>query len=195
MDFWPACLLAALAGSTLVAVFAAISTVLVLGRLVVEYRQASSGKRALLRQAAQHAETGRRLAIYERETGLLAYWYVTLRGKEECDRAARYDRPLALLLLEPAQEPDGRIVQEQLAQWVRQQVRTVDITGYLGNGRFLVLMPETDGTGAWRVVVRLHGDLAGVEVSLACLPPDGLTFDELYGIASQRLGESAQQAA
>ncbi len=133
--------------------------------------------------------------MYERDTGLLAYWYVTLRGKEECDRAARYERPLTLLLLEPTQESNARLVQEQLAQWVGQQLRTVDITGYLGNGRFVVLMPETDATGAWRVAVRLHRDVAGVEASLACLPADGLTFDELYAVASQRFGESAQEVA
>ncbi len=187
--------MAAVVGAVPAACFAAASTVLILGTLVTEVRQRSPGESALLRQAAESAETGRRLAIYERETGLLAYWYASLRGDEECDRSVRYKRPLTLLLAEPGPDSDARVVQGQLADWASRQVRAVDITGYLGNGRIMLLMPETDGTGAWRVVARLHNDVPGIETGLSRLPADGVTFEKLYAVASQRLSEHSGKAA
>ena len=189
------CLTSALTGSLLGAAFAAVAAVLVLTTLALDYRRVSTADDEKLQRAAEYAETGRRLAIYERETGLLAHWYVTLRGKEECERAARYRRPMALLLVEIAAASDPKTMQEQLPQWLRQRFRGVDIIGYLGNGRYVVLMPETDLTPARQAASRLLGGLDGVDVGLSGLPVDGTTFEELYAAAAKRLGQPFEQAA
>jgi GGDEF domain-containing protein len=189
------CLVSALTGSPLGAAFAAASTLLVLTSLALDYRRGSSADEAKLNRASAYAETGRRLAIYERETGLLAHWYVTLRGKEECERAVRYRRPMALLLVEIAAASDPKTMQEQLPQWLRQGFRGVDIIGYLGNGRYVVLMPETDLTPARHAATRLLGGLSGLDVGLSGVPVDGTTFEELYAVAAKRLGQPLEQAA
>jgi GGDEF domain-containing protein len=189
------CLTSALTGSLLGAALAALSAVLVLTSLALDYRRDSSADDEKLRRAADYAETGRRLAIYERETGLLAHWYVTLRAKEECERAVRYKRPMALLLAEIAAVSDPTTMQGQLPQWLRQRFRGVDIIGYLGNGRYVVLMPETDLTPARQAASRLLGGLSGVDVGLSGLPVDGTTFEELYAAAVKRLGQPLEQAA
>jgi hypothetical protein len=183
------------AGSISVAALAAAPGVLVLLSAATGYRRHTSADRALVSKATENAESGRRLAIYERETGLLAHWYVTLRGKEECERAARYRRPIALLLTEIAPEADPRAVQAQLPHHLTRTFRKVDIIGYLGNGRYVVLMPECDMAGARIAVGRFRDGLAGVDVGLAELPTDGTTYDQLYAVASQRLGKPIEQAA
>jgi hypothetical protein len=190
-----ACLMAAIQGSALGAVFAAASGVLVLTSLAIDYRRGSSANQAQLSKAAEQAETGRRLAIYERETGLLAHWYVTLRGKEECERAARYRRPMVLLLAEIAPDADPRAMQGQLPHHLTKNFRKVDIIGYLGNGRYVVLMPESDMAGGRLAASRLQSGLSGVDIGLSELPTDGTSFDQLYAAASQRLGKPIEQAA
>ena len=47
-------------------------------------------------------EENRKLAIYERETGMYAYWYLELRGEDECNRANRYKWPLTVAFFEQA---------------------------------------------------------------------------------------------
>jgi GGDEF domain-containing protein len=181
----------ALAGAAL----AGASGVLVLAGLATGYRRRTSADRALVSKATESAETGRRLAIYERETGLLAHWYVTLRGKEECERAARYRRPISLFLAEIAPEADPKATQEQLPHCLRKNFRRVDIIGYLGNGRYVVLMPESDIAGARLAATRFQDTLSGVDIALSELPTDGTTFDQLYAVASQRLGKPIEKAA
>ncbi len=42
------------------------------------------------------ADEGRKLAIYDRATGLYAYWYLQMRAEEEMSRAGRYHKPLSV---------------------------------------------------------------------------------------------------
>jgi len=179
----------------LAAALAAASAVLLLAGLAAGYRRRSPADQALLSKATENAEIGRRLAIYERETGLLAHWYVTLRGKEECERAARYRRPIALFLAEIAPEADPKTIQGELPHQLTKNFRKVDIIGYLGNGRYVVLMPEADMAGARLAASRFRESLKGVDIALAELPTDGTTYDQLYAVASQRLGRPLEQAA
>ena len=57
-------------------------------------------------QIEKFVNQGRKLAIYERDSGLFTHWYMELRGKEECDRAKRYSRDLAFLVVEPVRSDD-----------------------------------------------------------------------------------------
>jgi GGDEF domain-containing protein len=189
-----ACLAALAAYPLSGAALAAVSAVLILSGLLADTRRGSPANEALVLKMAESAEAGRRLAIYERETGLLAHWYLSLRGKEECDRAARYNRPLTLLLVEPARESNTWAVQGQLAGWLKSKVRSVDTAGYLGNGRFVLLMAETDIAAAMRVIACLQDDIAEVQTGLSAFGADGVTFDNMYAAAWQTLGKSSKQA-
>lgn len=190
-----ACLAAGFVRSVPGVWFAAVSTAIVLGILVVDHRHGWWIGSRLLNEVDERAEAGRRRAMQERETGLWAHWYVTLRGHEECKRAVRYERPLTLLLVEPRPESNAAEIRKKLAGWFSERIRTSDVAGYLGDGRFALLMPETDRSGAEQVVGRLHGDVGDAETGLSEFPGDGTTYDGLYDVASRKLSEPLEHAA
>ena len=185
------------AGAIAAAIFAAIAPVLVLASTVVQLKSRSSAKvnKALVAKATQHVEVGRKLVIYERETGLFAHWYIALRCDEECHRAARYKHQLALVAIEPAPESDVWTVQDGIANWLRWRLRTTDLAAYVGNACYVVLMPESDATAAHKVVERLHTDIETVEIGISSFPDDGADFEQLLAAARERLSKVAQSAA
>lgn len=150
---------------------------------------------ALVNKAIEQAASGRRLAIYERETGLFAHWYLTLRGEEECARAARYGRPLALVLFEPVDGATAWTTKDTLTSWLGRQLRASDVVGYVGNCRFVALMPETTGSAVAQTVARLRDDVAATVVSAAYYPLDGVTFEQLYECARRRLSDEEEAVA
>jgi hypothetical protein len=187
-------LTALLGRPVLSAVFAAAATVLISTALVAGYRRGSALRDAIAREISEQADAGRKLVIYERETGLFAHWYIALRCDEECHRSTRYERPLTLLIVEPSPEADGWKVHEQIADWLKGKLRASDIAGYFGNGRHIVLMPESTIAGVESVVARLHSDIEGAETGLSSCPEDGSSFEDLCTAARNRLGEVRQAA-
>jgi GGDEF domain-containing protein len=135
------------------------------------------------------AQTGRRLAIYDRETGLFAHWYLTLRGQEECARAARYERQIALILIEAAVADRAAALNARpvIARWLQTELRSTDIAGYVGNGRFVVLAPEGDLAASVRLLDRLRDSAGAIDTGVATFPDDGLTYEQLWRRASRRL--------
>ena len=168
------------AGLGLVAAF-------LIGASLLERKKPETDK-ALFERARSHAEEGRKLAIYDREMGHLAYWYLELRCGEECDRAKRYAYPFTVLVLEPASSADGWTVCERLSAWLTKNARSADSVGYLGNGRFTLLMPYTEEKGCGEFLTRLYAELPGVEDGVSSFPQDGLTLDALIAAAVQQLG-------
>jgi len=69
-------------------------------RIPVLARQRASTRDVLIKKATREAETDRRLAMYDRETGLYAPWYLERRFAEEAQRAGRYGHPLSLISIE-----------------------------------------------------------------------------------------------
>lgn len=140
----------------------------------------------------ESAQQGRRLAIYDRATGLYAYWYLQLRGEEEISRAKRSRKPLACLSLWAA----DRLLSERLGQSLRDGLRDHDLAGYLNNGHFVVLLPETGEDGVDVIVRRIRDQTgAGVVAGVAIYPADGETFDDLLGVAKSRGGHDQTQVA
>lgn len=186
-------LISPIAAAGAAAVPAALTVVAILLVLRLERREVPAD-RQLLTKVSRQADQGRKLVIYERETGLFAHWYLVLRCEEECKRAVRYERPLTLLLVEPASETGAWDVNDAIVNWLRRQLRAADLPGYLGNARYVVLMPETTPAHAKRMCKRLLRDVAGSEVALSCFPQDGSTYEELYEAARDKLA-AARQAA
>jgi PleD family two-component response regulator len=144
----------------------------------------------VLDEVKQMAEQGRRLAIYDRATGLYAYWYLQLRGDEEASRAERYGKPLSCISLWAA---DAEAVPE-VANILKTSLRDHDLAGYLNNGHFVLLLLETGPEGASVVLARLRrllGDRATAHA--ASFPDGGTTFDAL--LESAKSGSGAVKAA
>jgi hypothetical protein len=141
-------------------------------------------ERAQIEKFVSH---GRKLAIYERDSGLFAHWYMELRGKEECDRARRYGRQLSFLVVEPMGSTDEWGTLRALQIWFGSELRQSDVAGYLGNGRYLIIMPEADGDAASSLIERLKNEGYATDVGLSCFPDDGSTYDELYKAAASQL--------
>ncbi len=146
-------------------------------------------------QIEKFINQGRKFAIYEGNTGLFAHWYMELRGKEECDRAKRYGRGLAFLVVEPVRSDDEWAMQHALQVWFSSALRQSDVAGYLGNGRYLIIMPEADAESATHVIRRLRNEGYATDVGLSCLGDDGDTYDQLYKAAAAQLPISLRHVA
>ncbi len=149
----------------------------------------------LLQQAQERVAAGRKLVIYERDTGLFAYWFIALRCEEECYRAIRYDRPLSVAVIEPAPETDTWDAVERITKALQDYLRNADLAGYLGNARFVIVLPETDRDGAHGFLDRMRGFVPDIQGSVSACPEDGGTFQQLYDAAAQRLPHNELSAA
>ena len=109
-------------------------------------------------------EEARRLSVTDGLTGLANYRGFTVTVGKEIERAVRFERPLALLLLDLDHfklvndvwgHPRGDAVLVELAARVRSQVRDVDTLARYGGEEFVVVLPETDRAGAVQAAERI----------------------------------------
>jgi GGDEF domain-containing protein len=161
----------------------------ILGRLSSKH----NARQALVAKASEEAEKGRRLAIHDRATGLLAYWYFEMRFKEETERSHRYTKPLTIMLIE-TDPGDSYNRQDQTTLWLKRSLRFSDLASHLGDGRFLVLMTETDVIAAAALRARLHWELPEARIGLVRIPEDGETLSEVQDAASNRFEEAFEDS-
>ena len=136
-----------------------------------------------LSEVQEIAAQARRLAIYDRATGLYAYWYLQLRATEEISRSQRHGRGVFCASI---WAPSPASI-ESMCERLKTGLRDHDLAAYLNNGHFVALLTETNQDGAAIVLKRLlAGAAAGVTVGLACFPNDGATFDDLLEYAKAR---------
>ena len=161
---------------------------------ILPFRRRKETPSELLDRAVQEADRGRQLAIYDRDTGLMAKWYLILRCEEECYRAIRYKRPLTLLLVEAVGD-DYRSAAAGLVQWFDTKGRRSDLRTHLGHGSFAILLPETDVDGAATLARRLESAIPQIRTGISSHPYEGGDFDQLRASAQQRLDGMTEQAA
>lgn len=113
-------------------------------------------------------EQAQRLAITDELTGLWNYRYLSMSLHREIDRAARFDRPLAVLMIDLdhfKQVNDthgherGNAVLVELTRRVNAQIREVDTFARYGGEEFCLVLPETDVAGAALVAERLRAEV------------------------------------
>lgn len=113
-------------------------------------------------QAAVQRSRGRpNLAVgpgNDPETGLYDHIGVANLLEQEISRSARYGRPIALAVLKPLQPSPENV--GRCAAVIRKELKSPDCVGHLGNGVFVVVMPETAPDVAQGLVGRLVGLLA-----------------------------------
>jgi diguanylate cyclase (GGDEF)-like protein len=109
-------------------------------------------------------EEARRLSVTDGLTGLYNYRYFQLTVAKEIERASRFERPLALLMLDLDHfkrvndvhgHQRGDTVLVELANRVRRTVRDVDILARYGGEEFVAILPETDARGAGQAAERI----------------------------------------
>ena len=155
-------------------------------------------------------DEARRLAITDGLTGLSNYRYFTMTVGKEIERAARFSRPLALLLLDLDHfklvndvwgHQRGDQVLVELAARVRGQVRDVDTLARYGGEEFVVVLPETDRHGAVQAAERIRaavrrrpfGDAGeqpvevSISIGIAVFPEHGGSSSELLRRADEAL--------
>jgi HD-GYP domain-containing protein (c-di-GMP phosphodiesterase class II) len=131
-------------------------------------------------------------------------------AEEEIARAARFSRPLALLVIEilPELAPDRGAIQ-QFALQLRQHTRGFDLIGRADDGAFLVLLPEAGPAEAEIVVKRIlieaceclgtatqgTRSVNPVRIGAAAFPNDGMLLRELEAHAWAALAQQPPQLA
>ncbi len=104
-----------------------------------------------------------------RRTGSFNAHYLHDRLIEEADRAARYGRPLSVILVDvddlgAINDRHGRGVGDQvlsqLVSLMTQSARAIDRVGRVGGGAFALLLPETPAGAALGIAERLRADIA-----------------------------------
>lgn len=98
------------------------------------------------------------------ETGLCDQLGVVSRLEQEMNRGSRLGRSIALAVLRPLQPPPRDGV-ARCAVVVRRELQVPDFVGHLGQGVFVVVMPETTAEQARLLIARLVGLLADEQVA------------------------------
>ena len=116
-----------------------------------------------IQKALEHART-RRLASTDGLTGVYNHRTFQERLSQEIARAARYNRPLSVLMIDVDHfkvyndtygHPQGDIVLQDLARLLQEMSRTSDTVARCGGEEFAIILPETDSVGAQKIGQRL----------------------------------------
>ncbi|MCW2544867.1 MAG: diguanylate cyclase with sensor [Frankiales bacterium] len=136
-----------------------------------------------------HEET-QLLAITDELTGLPNYRYFAMTLGKEIERAARFSRPLSLLMLDldlfkgvndTFGHQRGDAVLSEVAQRIMRKVRDVDTVCRYGGEEFVLILPETDAIGAAKLAERICAAMRRKAFGPAGVPPVHLTVS--IGIA------------
>ena len=125
-------------------------------------QRAVARRTAALRRATQRL---RQMAITDELTGLYNRRFFLSRWQRECERAKRYQRPLACLMIDVngfkqvndrLGHPAGDLVLKQVAQELAALLRQSDILARFGGDEFVIALPETGDAQAALVAEKLR---------------------------------------
>ncbi|MFH1263323.1 MAG: sigma 54-interacting transcriptional regulator [Pseudomonadota bacterium] len=132
--------------------------------------------------------------------GIRSHGYFESRVAEELDRAARYKRPLSVLMV--GIDPSGKNVADRdeilqrryprVVEYLRKMIRTMDLLAHYGKFELELLLPETDKKEAMRLAQRIASERitdkqAFISIGIATFPDDGRTPDLLIEKSRQAL--------
>jgi diguanylate cyclase (GGDEF)-like protein len=129
-------------------------------------------------------EEAQRLAVTDGLTGLWNYRHFTMTMTKELERAARFGRPMALLMLDLDHFKDvndsfghqrGDEVLVEFAARVRAEARDVDTVSRYGGEEVVLVLPETDETGARQAAERICAAVRRKPFGGPGVPPIRLT--------------------
>ena len=131
----------------------------------------------------------RQLSAVDGLTGIYNHRFFMERAVDMLKLARRHDRSMSVIMLDIDQlhkinesfgYPAGDEVLRQTARLLRQVLRTTDIIARLGGEEFVVILPETDLTGAIDIAERLRSKLAKLAITMN---NDTIRFSASIGVA------------
>jgi diguanylate cyclase (GGDEF)-like protein len=164
--------------------------------------------RHLLRENARLFAEVQRLAVTDSLTGLYNRHKLGETLEIEVERARRYGRPLAMIMIDmdglktvndSQGHQAGDTVLQQAAAAVRSQVRRVDTPTRFGGDEFIVLLPEATPEEAERVArriaarilaIRVGGAAVSASIGVAGWVPQAPSGKEFLGAADAALYEA-----
>lgn len=151
------------------------------------------------------------LTITDELTGIFNYRYFAEKLKEEQRRAARYNLPLSLIMLDidwfksfndTYGHEVGNIVLKGITNVVKQCIRDVDIFARYGGEEFIIILPQTPRVEVSKIGERIRelieasvfgggGDIpelkVTVSVGISSYPENGRPNEELLSVVDQAL--------
>jgi len=115
------------------------------------------------------------ISVTDELTGLFNRRGFSQLGEREIERASRFERPLAVLMLDIDHfkkvndtygHPIGDQVLRALAACIRQGIRRIDVVGRYGGEEFTLLLPETDLPVAIQIAERLRQSVAELAIPI-----------------------------
>ncbi|MBN1459896.1 MAG: GGDEF domain-containing protein [Armatimonadetes bacterium] len=134
------------------------------GRRHLDFLTSLCSEAALAIENAQLRTELRKLAVTDPLTGILNRREVERRLSQELERAARYDRSLAFLMvdvddLKTVNDEFGHAAGDEVlcafAEAAKTVVRTSDLVGRMGGDEFALVLPESDAKQAEALAERL----------------------------------------
>jgi diguanylate cyclase (GGDEF)-like protein len=163
--------------------------------------------------ALENAELHRRteeLTINDELTETFNYRYFVQKLQEEKRRAARYNLPLSLIMVDidwfkklndSYGHEIGNVVLKYLSEIIKRCIRDVDVFCRYGGEEFVIILPQTPQVEATQIAERIRQQIekavidvgkAGklkvtVSVGVTSFPENGKSQDELLAVADQAL--------
>jgi RNA polymerase sigma-B factor len=134
--------------------------------------------------------------VYDRITGLYSENYIRLRIKEEIERHERQPRVFSLVMISAENLPENLINRnntlKSITTYLTRSVRTYDLLTSIGDGKFLLLMPQPRREAAifsdriakgvtekeWETPIT-------IKISIAAFPNDAKTTEDLINIVTK----------
>jgi two-component system, cell cycle response regulator len=123
-----------------------------------------AGQASIAIDNVQLHNEAQRLSTTDPLTGLWNFRYLSMSLAREIERSTRFDRPLAVLMLDLDKFKEvndahghqrGDTVLRELANRVQEQIREVDTFARYGGEEFVVVLPETTVEGAAQLADRI----------------------------------------
>ncbi len=151
------------------------------------------------------------VSVTDELTGLYNYRHFSEKLTEEQRRAARYQIPLSLIMLDLDHfkklndmhgHECGNIVLKGVSLIVRGCIRDTDILSRYGGEEFAVILPQTASREAWQIAERIRGAIethqfdvgegherlsVTVSVGVTSFPENGQPQSALVNLADQAL--------
>jgi diguanylate cyclase (GGDEF)-like protein len=156
-----------------------------------------------------------RLSTTDALTGLANRAYLLAAVEREIERGTRYGRGFCLLMadlddLKSVNDSYGHHTGDRVlagvADVIRDGVRRIDTPARLGGDEYVVLLPETDPTGAFVVAEKIRQGVAAmrtlvrdgpvtvsVSIGLVAWPDDGATLDQLMNAVDEAMYASKRR--